>query len=52
VKLMNPPQQLSLAGPVIPVVNVKVPTNTDLQNLVRLAGVDRVLEAAVAVERT
>jgi hypothetical protein len=50
-ELMSPPpRQLSLAGPVIP--NMKVITDADLENLVRNAGIERVLEAACAVEHT
>jgi hypothetical protein len=49
-ELMNPPRQVSLVGPVIP--NMKVITDADLENLVRNAGIERVLEAACAVEHT
>jgi hypothetical protein len=48
-ELMNRPRQLSLAGPVIP--DMKVITDADLENMVRNAGIERVLEAAVQVER-
>jgi hypothetical protein len=47
--LVEHPRQLSLAGPVIP--NMKMITDADLENLVRNAGIERVLEAAVQVER-
>lgn len=46
--LVHPQHQLSLAGPVIP--NLKVITDADLENMVRNAGIERVLEAACAVE--
>jgi hypothetical protein len=49
VELMNPPKQLSLAGPVIP--DMRLITDTDLENMVRCLGTERVLEAACAVER-
>jgi hypothetical protein len=48
-ELMHPPRQLSLAMPVIP--TVKVITDTDLENLVRCVGTERLINAAVAVER-
>jgi hypothetical protein len=48
-ELMNPPRQLSLAGPVIP--NLKMVTDGELETMIRNAGVERVLEAAVTVER-
>jgi hypothetical protein len=50
-ELMNPPpRQLSLAGPVIP--TMKAITDIDLQNLIRTVGIERALDAAVAVEHT
>jgi hypothetical protein len=48
--LVNPPKQLSLAGPVIP--DLKVIPDIVLENLIRSAGIERVLEAAVQVEAT
>jgi hypothetical protein len=47
-ELMNPPRQLSLAGPVIP--NMKVITDSDLEQMIRAVGLERALAAAVAVE--
>jgi hypothetical protein len=47
--LLRPSRQLSLVGPVIP--TVKVITDTDLENLVRCVGTERLINAAVAVER-
>jgi hypothetical protein len=47
-ELMNPPRQLSLAGPVIP--DMKMIPDTVLENIIRVTGVERVLEIACAVE--
>jgi hypothetical protein len=47
--LLRPPRQLSLAMPVIP--TVKVISDTELQDLVRCVGTERLINAAVAVER-
>jgi hypothetical protein len=47
--LVNPPRQLSLAGPVIP--DLKAIPDTVLENMIRAAGTERVLEIACAVEQ-
>jgi hypothetical protein len=49
-ELMNPPRQLSLAGPAIP--DMRVITDIDLEHVARVVGVERMLAAAVAVEHT
>jgi hypothetical protein len=52
-KLMNPPRQLSLAGPVIPTMKISDTTEiTDiaLEGLARIVGPDRMLNAAAAAE--
>jgi hypothetical protein len=46
--LMNPPRQLSLAGPVIP--NMRVITDADLEQMIRAVGFERALAVAVQVE--
>jgi hypothetical protein len=48
--LLNPPRQLSLAGPVLP--DIRVITDCDLEHVARVVGTERMLSAAVAVERT
>jgi hypothetical protein len=47
--LLRPPRQLSLAMPVLP--TVKVLPDSVLENLIRSAGIERVLDIAAAVER-
>jgi len=47
-ELMNPPRQLSLAGPVIP--DMKVIPDIVLENLARAVGPERMLAAACAAE--
>jgi hypothetical protein len=46
--LVNPPRQLSLRGPVIP--DLKVLPDIVIENMIRAAGTERVLEIACAVE--
>jgi hypothetical protein len=53
--LMNPPKQMSLAMPKVPAITVIDATEISdsyLATVIRAAGVDRVLEAAIAAERT
>jgi hypothetical protein len=47
-ELMNPPRQLSLRGPALP--DLRLISDDELETMIRNAGVERVLEAAVAVE--
>jgi hypothetical protein len=44
-ELMHPPRQLSLAGPMIPIVS-----DVDLENLARRVGCERMLTAALVAE--
>jgi hypothetical protein len=47
-ELLRPPRQLSLAGPVLPVL--KIFSDSDLEHVARVVGTDRMLAAACAVE--
>jgi hypothetical protein len=47
-ELMNPPRQLSLAGPLTP--NMKVVTDADLEQMIRAVGLERALAVACTVE--